>query len=333
MANYKDIKGTNVQDIEGNPDNPLTGQLWYNSATRLARGEIFANAAWATGGTMNTGRYTMGSFGIQTAAVIGGGEPTASPPRPPQTAAAEEYNGTSWSNTTDIPVAKREMAGGAGTESAGLICGGFSYPPFSIKTGTEEYDGSSWTSGGALSSGFRGKMCLGQAQTAALAYGGNSPTTPVQTGSEEYDGSSWTGGGTMSDGRENAGGSGTQTAGLAFGGNPASPPGTKTEEYDGTSWTSGGALNVGRHGVRGGTQGTQTAAIAMGAPTPSSSNTELYDGTSWTTSANLSNARDSGGGGGTQTSAIYSGGSPSPVSTATEEFTNAGPQTVNIDVD
>ena len=332
MANYKDIKGTNVQDIEGNPDNPLNGQLWYNSQLRVVRGDLFANAAWATGGNMNNGRATMGSFGIQTAAVIAGGEGPG--PFSPQGNGAEEYNGTTWSTTNNIPVAKREMAGGAGTESAGLICGGFSYPPFSIKTGTEEYDGSSWTSGGALASGFRGKMCLGQAQTAALAYGGNSPTTPVQTGSEEYDGSSWTGGGTMSDGRENAGGSGTQTSGLAFGGNPSSPgPGTKTEEYDGTSWTSGGALNVGRHGVRGGTQGTQTAAIAMGAPTPSSSNTELYDGTSWTTSTNLSTARDSGGGGGTQTSAIFSGGSPSPVGTSTEEFTNAGNQSVSLDVD
>ena len=247
---------------------------------------------------------------------------------------AEEYNGTSWSTTNNIPVAKIEMAGGAGTESAGLICGGFSYPPFSIKTGTEEYDGSSLTSGGALASGFRGKMCLGQAQTAALAYGGNSPTTPVQTGSEEYDGSSWTGGGTMSDGRENAGGSGTQTSGLAFGGNPSSPgPGTKTEEYDGTSWTSGGALNTGRHGVRGGTQGTQTAAIAMGAPGPSSSNTELYDGTSWTTSTNLSTARDSGGGGGTQTSAIFSGGSPSPVIHRQKNLLVQGHKVFHFDVD
>ena len=188
MAELKDIKGTNIQNVDGNPSNPIEGQLWYNSSTgnRVAKGEIFAAAAWATGGALNNGRATMGSFGTQTASVVGGGEGPG--PFSPQGNGAEEYNGTSWSTTSNIPVAKREMAGGAGTESAGLICGGFSYPPFSIKTGTEEYDGSSWTSGGALSSGYRGKMCLGQAQTAALAYGGNSPTTPVQTGSEEYNG-------------------------------------------------------------------------------------------------------------------------------------------------
>ena len=69
----------------------------------------------------------------------------------------------------------------------------------------------------------------------------------------------------------------------------------------------------------------------MGAPTASSSNTELYDGTSWTVSTNLGTPRSSGAPGGTQSSAIYYAGSSN--SNATEEFTGAGPQTVNIDVD
>ena len=131
----------------------------------------------------------------------------------------------------------------------------------------------------------------------------------------------------MSNARQNSGGSGSVPSALVFGGDTG--PAATTEEYNGTSFTSGGALNEGRSGLRGGTQGTQTAAIAMGGS--SSNNTELYDGTSWTVSTNLGTPRSSGGPGGTQSSAIYYGGGSNL--TATEEFTGAGPQTVNIDVD
>ena len=35
MADLKDIKGTNVQSVEGNPTNPLKGELWYNLQLEL----------------------------------------------------------------------------------------------------------------------------------------------------------------------------------------------------------------------------------------------------------------------------------------------------------
>jgi hypothetical protein len=327
MATYKEIQGEAV--VNTSSDITSEGQVFYNTPGNAFKLSSLTTEAWASGGNLNNGRSTMGSFGIQTAAVVAGGEGAG--PFAPQGNGAEEYNGTSWTTTSNLPVAKREMCGGAGTESAGLICGGFSYPPFSIKTGTEEYNGSSWTSGGSLSSGFRGKSCLGTLQTSALAFGGDSPTTPVQTSSEEYDGSSWTGGGTMSNARQNAGGSGSVPSGIVCGGNTTNPPNNKSEEYNGTSFTTGGTMNLGRTGLLGGTQGTQTAAIMMGGPSPSTTNTELYDGTSWTTATPLTSSRELGGGGGTTASAIYSGGSPRV--TSTEEFTGAGiAQTETIDV-
>ena len=33
MATYKEIKGTAVQNIAGDPPAPLEGELWYNSST------------------------------------------------------------------------------------------------------------------------------------------------------------------------------------------------------------------------------------------------------------------------------------------------------------
>ena len=33
MAEYKEVIGTAVQTVAGDPDNPVKGQLWYNSTT------------------------------------------------------------------------------------------------------------------------------------------------------------------------------------------------------------------------------------------------------------------------------------------------------------
>jgi hypothetical protein len=62
-------------------------------------------------------------------------------------------------------------------------------------------------------------------QTAALAFGGN---TPLFTGAtEEYDGTSWTNYLQVSTARYSLAGAGTQTAALAFGGDT---PGTWSQQ-------------------------------------------------------------------------------------------------------
>jgi hypothetical protein len=100
---------------------------------------------------------------------------------------------------------------------------------------------------------------------------------------------SWTG---LNTARNDLGGCGTQTAGLAFGGgNPGGNTGA-TEEYNGSTWTSSpGSLNTARYGLAG--AGTQTAALAAGGyVTDVVSNSEEYDGTSWATSpGSLNTAR------------------------------------------
>jgi hypothetical protein len=60
---------------------------------------------------------------------------------PPITAATEEYNGTTWTNSGNLNTARYDLAG-AGTQTAGLAFGG--YGPV-IQVATEEYDGSTWT--------------------------------------------------------------------------------------------------------------------------------------------------------------------------------------------
>lgn len=134
-----------------------------------------------------------------------------------------------WASGGNLGTARNRIAG-AGTQTAGLAIGG--YP---IRTGVEEYDGSSWTSGGSLTAGREWSGACGT-QTAGLTFGGDPITPPSDT--EEYDGSSWTAGGSMNTVRERIVGAGTQTAALGVGGAPPNNGSSLTEEYDGSAWTA-----------------------------------------------------------------------------------------------
>ena len=63
----------------------------------------------------------------------------------------------------------------------------------------------------------------------------------------------------MNTARQSLGGTGTQTAALAFGGN-VSPQG-QTESYDGTSWTEVNDLNTARRGM--GSAGIDNTCISF----------------------------------------------------------------------
>ena len=68
--------------------------------------------------------------------------------------------------------------------------------------------------------------------------------------------------------RESGGSSGTQTAGLIFGGNVNTPTPTfalnNTEEYNGSGWSTSGTLGTARRGIGGSQNGSQTAAFGAG---------------------------------------------------------------------
>jgi hypothetical protein len=128
--------------------------------------------------------------------------------------------------------------------------------PYNLLSSTEEYNGSSWVTCGALSIA-RKELAGAGTQTAGLAFGGDNGLDLSCT--EEYNGASWSTGGALITARRALAGAGTQNNGLAFGGNY---PGTCTEEYNGSSWSTGGALITGRLYLAG--AGTQTAGLAFG---------------------------------------------------------------------
>jgi hypothetical protein len=38
MADYKNIKGFNIQYLDSDPPNPIEGQMWFNSTTQTLKG-------------------------------------------------------------------------------------------------------------------------------------------------------------------------------------------------------------------------------------------------------------------------------------------------------
>ena len=164
MSNYKGIKGFQVQTRTEDPvpyaqalaDNPYAG-------------------SWSSGGSMNTGRQSPYSNGTQSAAWCAGGYSTA------KTALNEHYNGTSWTETHDTNRAV-SAAGGFGTSTLAVLVNGYmggNPSPTYYPTQAEEYDGSSWTSGGSLVTGRTSvTTCAFGTQTAAGQCGANQPSNP-----------------------------------------------------------------------------------------------------------------------------------------------------------
>ena len=121
----------------------------------------------------------------------------------------------------------KELAG-AGTQNAGLAFGGIDGDFCSC---TEEYNGSTWSVGGALSIA---RTALGGAgtQNAGLAFGGYSPSVSITKCTEEYNGTSWSAGGNLTTARLYHAGAGTQNAALAISGlSLGFTPNAYTEEY------------------------------------------------------------------------------------------------------
>ena len=175
-----------------------------------------------------------------------------------------------------------------------------------------------WSSGGALSTA-RDNLAGAGIQTAALAFGGATPS--LTTATEEYGGNGWSNGGNLGTARYKLAGAGTQTAGLAIGGGvpPSNTASGLTEEYGGTSWTAGGALSTARKELAG--CGTQTAGLAFGGRTTTLTNaTEEYNGSSWTAGGNLGANKYLLAGAGIQTAGLAFGGFSGTALNATEEY-------------
>jgi hypothetical protein len=186
---------------------------------------------------LNTGRNAGNMNGSSvTSTIYGGGSPPSSPPTAGKDQ-AETWNGTAWTEVSELNRSRYNMAGGGASDSNAFIAGGYGAPP-SPNTNiadTETWDGSSWTEGPNLNTG-RSTNSGGGTNTLALVFGGG-PTSPGRYAvTELWNGSSWSELADLSIGREympSASNTGAAVKGFASVGlttlSPAFP--TATEEW------------------------------------------------------------------------------------------------------
>jgi len=214
----------------------------------------------------------------------------------------EGVSTAAWATVAVLPYTTRD-ASGFGTQTAGVIFGGF--PGVSTAV---EWNGSSYTSATAYPASVSGLDSDGP-QIAGLTAGG-SPG-PMNNTSNDYNGTAWTANPTMPVGRTGhatMGNTAAQTAALATGGEPGSATGT-TSDWDGSTWTVGAANPGWAQGTSGG--GTPAAAF-VNADVNDGDKTHDYDGTSWTSGNNSNNQHNYGGAGGLATVGITFGGTQVP---------------------
>ena len=255
MGGYKDPGyANNIEQYDGTSWSELSGNLaTARDGGFGSRGGTAAAALIASGSTPSLTTATE-EFTISLSATTAG----------------------AWASGGNLTTARRSFSGGAGTQTAGMIAGGY-ISDFS--NATEEYDGSSWTNGGNYPASLY-YVSIGGTQTAGVGIGGGDPV--ISEGCE-YDGSSWTDVTNAPESRKMMGRAGTQTAGLFAGGNDG-PNAASSEAftYDGSSFSNITDMpaNRGAGHVSG---GSQTAAVMAAGHDGSSyvTTTVEWNGSAW----------------------------------------------------
>ena len=245
--------------IFGGMDAPGTGRNLVES---------YDGSSWTVENVMPTGRQLNGGAGTQTAALSFGGE--TGPPNVPSNVTSS-YDGTNWTAVNALGTAGY-LAGssGAGTQGAALMFCRQDWPVVANPITTEEWDGTNWAASPGIMNTPRSDGAGTGLQTAALAFGGDTPSYVTMTVTESYDGSTWTTENNLNTSRRRSAGGGQVGAAVAFGGLTPGPAVTgSTETFDGTSWAAGNAMGTGRY-YEGGCGATATDSLAIGGLTTAS---------------------------------------------------------------
>ena len=122
MSTYKEIRGLKVRDYTTNPDNPIEGQLWYNTTDNVAKYQIpNLLASWRTSTDLNAAEMYVAGAGTTSNSIVFGGSPQA--PATPQLADTELWDGSTWTEVNNLNSARAVMAG-AGIYTSALCFGG-----------------------------------------------------------------------------------------------------------------------------------------------------------------------------------------------------------------
>ena len=294
------------------------GQVFYNSTSNAFKvtQQSVPSGTWSSGGNLNTARKDLMAFGDGANNGIGAGGYGGAAPN---LTSVESYNGTNWTEITEINNGRGWSQMGAGTQTAGLIAGGQTLPGPYIAF-TETWNGTSWTEVNDLNSA-RAAITGSGTQTAAIGGGGtNNPGSPVPataTASETWDGTNWTSGPSMNTART--------SDSLASKGAPSTDSisafNSSTEYWNGTSWTEIAELSTPRNSGTGAGASSSSVLVYGGYTTTNVANTEFYNGTSWTEVNDLSTARaELSSSGASSSNALAFGGETTVYLANTEEW-------------
>ena len=309
--------------------------------------EEWNGSSWTAGGNINTARYNVANqaWGPGTASAFVGGRGPDYQPK----AFHEQYNGTAWTETTDMPTDIFDGSASGTQTNAILASGNHSKTPPGSSTQdgkTITWNGSAWTEISAFSTARTISSGSGPYND-FLLVGGNAPPGNLAL-TEKWNGSSWTEIADLSTARNSMGVSKTEsdsTSAIVFGGSPSgSSAPTLTEEFSvapptasiitegqlffnsttntfketitdipGASFAAGGNMNSPGSNAGGASNGTPTATLVFAGDRPSRvTNTEQYDGSSWTEVNDMNTGANNLGGFGLYNAANgVGGGTPS----------------------
>ena len=223
-VNRQTIAGAGASETSGLafcgriPSNMQPSNTFHNESYE------YDGSSWTSGGDYPATLTGVGGSGSQTAAIGAGGTSTA-PGAPGMTNASATYDGSSWTAApnTGTSATRFNMVGGTTTSAVSIA----NTPPF----GCEEFDGSSWTTGGVPNHAGYSRNFTATSNSDALVCGGDA--TP-RAQCESYNGTAWATSPNLGTGRSTIGtGRGvnpTATA-LAFGGYDPSGNSNSTEEF------------------------------------------------------------------------------------------------------
>ena len=223
-------------------------------------------------------RSRLAGFGqSRIACMVVGGANTSGTPQ----SDGDEYNGNVFTASGNLSVA-RFSACGSGTLTAGLITGGTGSDGHGVGDAaprtTEEYDGSSFSTGGSLSAGGGDGVQTTGVQTDTLAVGGY--TSAYIDDCSSYNGSSWTSEADISQNTNYGRMVGrSHNDAFYFAGYAGGSVETDTFNYNGTSWSAGGSLGTGNNVMQ--ACGIPTDCLSTGGTRIDNGTSEFYDGSSW----------------------------------------------------
>jgi len=238
--------------------------------THTTNTETYNGTAWTEVNEGNTARRNLASFGILTSGLAFGGGP------PFGVDLTESWNGTSWTEVNDLPTTVYDNRGLGASSASGLSVGGVDAATPGASKKANEWNGSSWTAISDMGT-IRNAGATANAGivTAGLVFGGEAPGNSVNT--ELWNGTSWTELNNLNTARSNAGGNGTSTSALCFGGGiPSGTPSTQAvinEFWNGTSWTELADLGTGLQGGVAPAGGAVAGLASGGQSAPSTQNT------------------------------------------------------------